>query len=480
MEGQTRRLRRLFDMAYAHVQNHAWLKRLAVRLMLQFPTLGSRVLANVGVPAHAQRERPDMRPFDAAARECYLRYGYRPILRPDAERHVATRQLLVDISGLVQRDAGTGIQRVVRNLTRALVELDLPGWRVEPIYIHRGRFRYARKFVTRVWQLPNLQLEDEPVNATSRDVFFTPDLALLPINQMRKPLEAWRSQGLRLHFVLYDLIPILHPEFYQGEVDPRFARWIETVLDLADSVQCISQAVASDLRRWLEDRDGCLGRTPPTIGWFHLGAQLELPESSGVGPVEAQTTPPATLPWSRTDGRTLLMVGTLEPRKGHAQVLDAMERLWARDEPVNLLIIGKVGWNVHSLVERLRRHPQYGRRLHWQSEAADEDLYLAYRTSAALIAASYAEGFGLPLIEAAQHDLPIIARDLPVFREVAQEHAWYFQAHDAESLAQALLEWLRLDAQGVAPRSGKISWLTWEESAAMLTRAILPQQVKLE
>src|SRR5690606_30519282 len=128
---------------------------------------------------------------------------------PGAPGHVAgvadtapARQLLVDISGLVERDARTGIQRVVRNLTRAMAAMPLSGWRVEPVYMANGQFCYARRFCTRAWQLPELGLPDEPVRVGAHDVFFTADLAMLPIADMREPLLALREQGVPLHFVL--------------------------------------------------------------------------------------------------------------------------------------------------------------------------------------------------------------------------------------------------------------------------------------
>ncbi|REM39804.1 glycosyltransferase, partial [Mycobacterium tuberculosis] len=60
-----------------------------------------------------------------------------------------------------------------------------------------------------------------------------------------------------------------------------------------------------------------------------------------------------------------LMVGTVEPRKGHAQTLDAFEQLWRNGIDVNLVIAGKKGWMVEEVVERLQQHPQRGRRLFW-------------------------------------------------------------------------------------------------------------------
>ena len=91
-----------------------------------------------------------------------------------------------------------------------------------------------------------------------------------------------------------------------------------------------------------------------------------------------------------------------------------------------------------------------------------------------MIAASQAEGFGLPLIEAAQHGLPIIARDIPVFREVAQDGAYYFSGNDPESLALAIKHWLILKQQNQIPSSKNIKWQSWEQSSKQLLTRIAP------
>ena len=79
-----------------------------------------------------------------------------------------------------------------------------------------------------------------------------------------------------------------------------------------------------------------------------------------------------------------------------------------------------------------------------------------YRHATALIAASRAEGFGLPLIEAAAYRVPLIVRDIPVFREIAGEHAYYFVGCTAESLGDELRVWLGLYDAGSAPDSSNI------------------------
>jgi len=87
----------------------------------------------------------------------------------------------------------------------------------------------------------------------------------------------------------------------------------------------------------------------------------------------------------------------------------------------------------------------------------------------------FGEGFGLPLIEAAQRKLPIIARDIPVFREVAGEYAHYFSAETFDELAQTITDWLLLYRAKGHPRPNKMRWLTWKESAYQLSH-ILTQQ----
>ena len=96
-----------------------------------------------------------------------------------------------------------------------------------------------------------------------------------------------------------------------------------------------------------------------------------------------------------------------------------------------------------------------------------------YAQSTALLAESFAEGFGLPLIEAARQGLPIIARDIPVFHEVAGEFAFYFPDTDSAALADSLRRWLSLYAEGKAPQSKDMPYLTWAQSTQQLLQVIL-------
>ncbi|HEY0793148.1 MAG TPA: glycosyltransferase family 1 protein, partial [Chthoniobacterales bacterium] len=198
------------------------------------------------------------------------------------------------------------------------------------------------------------------------------------------------------------------------------------------------------------------------IGFSHHGADLRASL-----PTTGLTAENRLLLDKLRERPCFLMVGTVEPRKGHRQALSAMERLWAAGADVNLVMIGKQGWMMETFAETVRQSPEYGRRLFWPQAISDEVLEHVYRGSRALLAASYGEGFGLPLIEAAHYGLPIIARDLPVFREVAGEHAFYFQGETPEGLAAALQDWL---SRKKVPESAGVARLTWNESATRLLK----------
>jgi len=167
------------------------------------------------------------------------------------------------------------------------------------------------------------------------------------------------------------------------------------------------------------------------------------------------------------------VVGTLEPRKGHSSVLDAADALWQDNKNFNLVFVGKQGWKVEALAKRLQEHPQLGQRLFWLQGISDEYLAKVYDHADCLVAASFGEGFGLPLIEAAQLNLPIIARDIPVFREVAQDFAYYFDSTEQTAVQCALSSWLELNDKGNAPQSVGMPWLSWKHSANQLITRII-------
>ena len=390
-------------------------------------------------------------------------------------------QLWVDISELVKHDAKTGIQRVVRNILSEWTKARPAGYAVNTVYATSSQEGYYRatQFALAKQGWPATLLPDTAINPQSGDAFIGLDLQPGVVPKQRDLYRRWREQGVYTAFVVYDLLCIHYPEFFNEGGKQSFTRWLNVISE-SDRLICISSAVADQLNKWLKEeraqQAAPIVQQPrvqqsiaqqPSVVWFHLGADMDQTgDSDKQGtPLARQASP---LPHERQGKPTLLMVGTLEPRKAHTQVLAAFERLWQDEQDVNLVIVGRPGWHVEELVATLAQHPERESRLFWWQQCDDTTLAQLYQTSSALLAASYDEGFGLPLIEAARHGLPIIARDIPVFREVASEHAYYVTADTPEQMASAINGWLRKHAAGETPASAELPWQTWQTSAQQL------------
>jgi glycosyltransferase involved in cell wall biosynthesis len=311
-------------------------------------------------------------------------------------------------------------------------------------------------------------VKDEFIEIQPGDVFLGLDLQHHVVATQNDYLTMLRNSGVRVYFVVYDLLPIMLPDCFLPGSAEGHSIWLK-IISQFDGVVCISKVVAEELSKWLEI-NGAHGLRPLKISWFHVGADVEnsvptrgLPDNANHVLKELVGRP------------TFVTVGTIEPRKGQDQILSAFELLWKENVDVNLVIVGKQGWMVGQLVNQIREHEELGKRLFWLDGISDEYLEKVYKASICLIAASKGEGFGLPLIEAAQHKLPIIARDIPVFREVAGDHAFYFSGLEPKNLAKAINNWLKLNANNKAPQSTNIPWLTWKQSTQQLLQAILPE-----
>lgn len=399
-------------------------------------------------------------------------------------RAMPYRQLLVDVSATSRSDTKTGVQRVVRALVLALLNNPPPGYRVEPVSLSDEggvwHYRYVRAWTSRICGMADDWIADDAAEIIAGDQVLVADFTggIAVAADQGRFFNRLRAEGVSFHFLVYDLLPFLMPQvFPPGGFE--FHDWLAVVGRVADSATCISRAVADDMTRWLES-EGPRRKWPLRVGWFHLGADIENSSPTCGRPAEAD----AILARLR-DRPTFLMVSTIEPRKGYLQAIAAFTLLWLRGVDVNLAIVGKEGWqglpdsfrrSIPEIVMRLRDHAEAGRRLVWLDDASDEFLDEIYAGSTCLIAASEGEGFGLPLIEAARHGLPILCRELPAFTEVAGDHASYFSGLMPEDLADAVERWLDLWRQSRHPRSIEMPRRTWAESARELLQAILPDR----
>ncbi len=405
-------------------------------------------------------------------KDSHLEYEAKDILHTAeciASNHlvVESPQILVDISNLIINDVRTGVQRVVRGVLMSLLKNPPLGYRIEPIYYNTQRFKYfyARGYVVKILGLANNLLEDTIVEARQDDIFLGLDLCPEIIHS--KPfLNDWLNRGIKFYFIIYDLLPLLLPELFRDHIPPIFLSWLETLLEFADGVIGISKSVVNDFLDYSK-KNPSISNKKISIGYFHLGSDIE-----------------ETLPsYGNIDDEMLLenmltkicfiSVGTIEPRKNYSQILNAFTELWKEGLDVYLILIGSKGWNVEKLIGKIVNHFEFKKRLFWFQHITDDTLQKIYQQSTALVLASENEGFGLPLIEAARYNLHIIARDLPIFREIAGNNAFYFKGSDPKCLASSLKHWLELYSNNLAPNTEGMKCLTWKESTEMLLNVII-------
>lgn len=369
--------------------------------------------------------------------------------------------IYVDVSELYSRDARTGIQRVTRAICNELLSNTDSSYIIRPVY---GRPEHHCYYYADSLFLPKEQkdtISERPVFTRQGDIFLGLDL-YFGVKALSSYFQRIHANKVSIYFVVYDLIGLNNPAYYGDTGVPACLNsWFKTIL-LFDGALCISQATADELKLWIQDN--VPDANPAyTIDWFHLGSDVQNSRPSTGMPEDSQTT------LQRLHERpSVLMVATIDPRKGHRQTLAAFEQLWARGVDVNLVFVGKKGWGMDPFVEVLEKHPEQGSHLFWLQGISDEYLEKVYDAAAVALMASEGEGFGLPIVEAARHGKPLLLRDIPVFREIAGEHALYFEGLSPENLACAVERWLQLNSEGRAPSSLGTELLTWKESTQAL------------
>ncbi len=377
-------------------------------------------------------------------------------------------QLLLDTSIIVHGDAKSGIQRVVRAIINTLYSEYTDQYEISPVYCDhdKGRFAYSRVSINDGY---SFSIPETPsyVDIRRGDKFIGMDLNHHLMNS-GKPIyyDVLRSKA-DVFFVIYDLLPVKYPEYFPEGVDQVHRVWLEE-LAKADGVLAISQSVLNDYSRYLNETqiDRNLNQK---LRWFHLGSDLE-----NSVPSESEGDQAAVELYRECIGSrlTIVMVGTIEPRKGYKEVFEAFELVFESKLNVNLVFVGKAGWKVDELIGRFYDSVYLDNCFFWLDGPSDFVLREVYESADGIIAASFDEGFGLPIVEAAKFEIPVLARDIPVFREVGGQGATYFSGLNANEFSDEIMAWLELIEQGLAPDSKQTKILTWSESTAQILDGI--------
>lgn len=243
-------------------------------------------------------------------------------------------------------------------------------------------------------------------------------------------MAAWcRKRHIRPVYLVHDLIPITHPEFCRDGEDERHRRRMRTVLATGAGVVANS------------------AHTLETLDDFARTEGVAMPAPTAIWPGTPRLPAESVQQDGQASGPTFVILGTIEGRKNHRLLLSVWQDLLASaapDTPLEslprLVIVGRRGWQADDVFETLDDTDFRGRVVE-AGPLDDGELAGLLANARALLFPSFAEGYGIPLAEALAAGLPVIANDLPVFREIGQGVPELLPASDREAWRKAILNY---------------------------------------
>lgn len=378
-------------------------------------------------------------------------------------------RIYIDLSRLCLTPFTTGIQRVAKEIVlRMLHHTELAvtllaalpsqtAWRVLPhdafaaYYTEGGGTPYgddAPQILT-----PN----DIPADA----VFFDIDSAWNMPMQRGWLFPKLKARGVTVVPHLYDLIPVTEPQYFHAQTMRQFLSWVTAVLQYADHIICNAEATKAALHTLC----GTLDMKAPACTVVPLGADFA---KASADAADADTELLGKLP----QYRYLLMVGTIEPRKNHRLLLDAVPLLAKRG--LKVVFAGRIGWNMDTFAKEMTKHSQNGTDFFFAEAPSDATVRALYRSALAVVFPTKNEGFGLPIVEAYMNGTPVLASDIPVLHEVGGETADYFDNTSVDSLLKAVDRLLESEDAYRKKREEIAAYRprTWDIAAREMTAAL--------
>jgi glycosyltransferase involved in cell wall biosynthesis len=148
-----------------------------------------------------------------------------------------------------------------------------------------------------------------------------------------------------------------------------------------------------------------------------------------------------------TPAKQITYVSTIEPRKGHIDLINAMSIIWEKNlSDLNLTLVGRYGWGSEILVEKMTNHKEFGKKLVWENNCSDDKLEQIYSNSDLVVVPSIGEGFGFSIEEALARNIPVLARNLDVFKERSNANLSFFEG-GPEQLAENIVKKIKIPWQ---------------------------------
>jgi glycosyltransferase involved in cell wall biosynthesis len=279
--------------------------------------------------------------------------------------------------------------------------------------------------------------------------------------------------GCKIVTLVHDILPVTYSKFYQAPWKYEFEANLIAAMRNSDALYAVSQATADSMLE-LAERNGIRGaKVGIASNCYHPLVSPEMQQR-----IVSEKFMPTLRKAERYDlireKNPFLMVGSVEPKKGHIPTIRSFEALWDSGLERPLLIAGRKGWLEESVVHTICKSRYFDKKLFWFEDFDDLDLFFAYYHSRGLVFSSYAEGFGIPMIEALSIGRPVIGYDTLINREVLGEYGLMYD--NMASFAKHVL-WLD-SKEGFAAACQDVAsfhWPSWMEVTTNLFNALTTQ-----
>lgn len=262
--------------------------------------------------------------------------------------------------------------------------------------------------------------------------------------------------GFSVLAYIHDIMPLEVPQFSRADRIAGFATFLRELIAHRAAFVANSKATAAALAEYLEHEAPGVFSVPEVV---YPG--IEAP-AAGLAP--RRPIPPRA---------NFVVLGTIEPRKNHEMLLEIWRGMVDEGiEPLpRLHIVGRRGWDIDHVAALLDDATPLAGQVDEASDCDDRAVRDRLVGATALLFPSFAEGFGLPLAEAAVLGVPVIAADLPVFREIVRDGVTLLPPGDATAWKAAILA-AAADPGGLIPPRLSEELLDWPSQAALFTRLV--------
>ena len=266
---------------------------------------------------------------------------------------------------------------------------------------------------------------------------------------------------IEFRFVLlcHDLIPLLLPHFYSKHDVDLFRTYMHEALAIADLIVVTSRKSKEDCQSYLAQHD---------IGVHKIAVS---PLGFDVDGCDSRIS---SLPDGLVPGRFVLMVSTIEPRKGHRLLYNIWRRLATdgvtQSYEYKLVFVGRRGWMVDDLLRQIRNDRIVSSQILIMNGVSDDLLRVLYEAAAFCVYPSQYEGYGLPICEAFSRGKAVLASTGGALPEIAQGLSPCLDPEDEDAWYELVREWIehpeiRVPFEQAIRRQFRHP--TWSEAAAL-------------